>query len=652
MPEIAAAAILGLLAGSLAVLALRREGPRWATVVGLIGAGSLAAAGSLLAAAATHRIPASPPPPEDLPLQAAAPGDATSRACRACHPDQYASWHASYHRTMTQTASARSVLGDFRDAQLEWNGARYRMFARGEQYFADVTPSAGSAPAQTVQLEQTTGSHHMQIYWVASGPGRRLESFPLVWLRGEERWIPRLAAFVTPPSDEAAIPSVWNDTCIGCHATHPRPRLSFEPVRADSHITELGIACEACHGSGGDHASAHRSPLHRYRAHFSSEPDPSITNPAQLSHVRSTQVCGQCHSVKTFYSDTQAMAWTENGPTFRPGDDLDTAVNVITNATRTRPYTQEIMKLFPDFVSGSFWDDGIVRVVGREYNALLESGCYQRGELSCISCHELHQAPDDARPLRTWANDQLAVGMDGDRACTQCHEELADPQRASEHSHHPSGSAGNACQNCHMPHTAYGLLKAVRGHEIHSPRVITSGPGSTRPNACNLCHLDRSLGWSADHLARWYGQPAPSLSDDDRRIAAGARWAITGDAGVRALVAWSMGWGPAHEAGGSAWLVPYLVDLMDDSYDAVRMIASRSLAAIPGFESGAFDPLADAPRRSDAARALRERAAGFAAAGANHPGEAALLDAQGRWLPDERARLRALRDDRPLNLAE
>jgi hypothetical protein len=651
VPEIAVAAVLGLLAGCLAVLALRREGPRATTAVALVAAGSLAAAGSLFAAAATHRVPPSPPQSDDLPLRTAADGDATSRACRACHPDQHASWNASYHRTMTQPVSARSVLGDFRDAQVEFGGTRYRMFARGEQHFADVAPSDGSAPAQTVELEQITGSHHMQIYWVASGPGRRLESFPLVWLRGEERWIPRLAAFITPPSDESAIPSIWNNTCIGCHTTHPRPRITLDPPRADSQVTEFGIACEACHGSGSEHATAHRSPLHRYREHFSAQPDPSIVNPSQLTHVRSTQVCGQCHAVKTFYSDAQAMAWAENGPTFRPGDDLETAVNVISNATLSRPYTQDIMRLFPDFVSGSFWDDGIVRVVGREYNALLESGCYQRGELSCLSCHELHQQPDDARPVRTWADDQLDVGMDGDRACTQCHDQLADARRASEHSHHPPDSAGNACQNCHMPHTAYGLLKAVRAHEIHSPRVLTSGPGSARPNACNLCHLDRPLGWSADHLARWYGQPLPDLSHDDRRIAAGVRWAITGDAGVRALAAWSMGWGPAHEAAGSAWLVPYLVDLMDDPYDAVRMIASRSLAAVPGFAPGALDPLAQAPQRGDATRGLRDRAASFASAGGT-PGEAALLDAQGRFVPDELARLRALRDDRPLNLAE
>jgi hypothetical protein len=240
--------------------------------------------------------------------------------------------------------------------------------------------------------------------------------------------------------------------------------------------------------------------------------------------------------------------------------------------------------------------------------------------------------------------------MDTDRACTQCHESLADPQKAAQHAHHRPGSPGSACLECHMPHTAYGLLKAVRGHEIHSPRVIAAGPGSTRPNACNLCHLDRPLGWTAEALSRWYGQDEPTLSDDDRRIAAGVRWAVAGDAGVRALAAWSMGWAPAHQAGGADWMVPYLVDLMDDPYDAVRMIAARSLAAIPGFERVGFDPLATAEQRATAARALRERSTPLAEPPAS--AEATLFDAQGRRQEDAVARLRAKRDDRPLILAE
>jgi len=648
--ELVVAAVLGLLAGSLATLALRREGPRWAAAAALVGAGSLAAGGSLILAAATHRVPPAPPRPDDLPLEAAAPDDATSRACRACHPDQYASWHASYHRTMTQVATPDTALGDFSASEVAFAGERYRMFERDGQLFAQKRPAQGNGGHTELRLVQTTGSHHLQVYWVAAGAGRTLETFPLVWLRGEERWIPRLAVFIAPPSEQYTVPSIWNYTCIGCHTTHPRPQLTFRPPRADSRVTEFGIACEACHGSGAAHAADYRSPLARYFAHFGSPADTAIVDPSRLSHRRSAQVCGQCHSVRTFYSDAQAHEWSEHGWSFRPGDDLDQAVSIVSNATLDRPYTQKIAKAFPEFITGSFWDDGIVRVVGREYNALLESGCFQRGELSCISCHEMHQAPDDPRERRTWADDQLSAGMDSDRACTQCHESFVDPQRAAAHAHHEPGSSGSACLNCHMPHTAYGLLKAVRSHEIHSPRVLTAGPGSSRPNACNLCHLDRSLGWTADALSRWYAQDPPPLSDDDRRIAAGARWAITGDAGVRALVAWSMGWAPAQQVAGTHWLVPYLVDLMDDPYEAVRMVAARSLARIPDFERGEFDPLERPDRRAESLRALRARALPVPLP--PEVAERTLYDARGGRRSDEISRLHTQRDDRPLILAE
>jgi hypothetical protein len=656
VPEVVVVAIVLLLTGALATRALRRGSPSGRRAAGL---SVLAAATgvALLAAAATHRLPPVPPQPADAPLREPADGDTTSAACRSCHPYQYSTWHASYHRTMTQTASRDSVIGDFGDIRLAFSGAHYRLFEREGRFFGEITsarPGARDGHTQTtvVPLNQTTGSHHMQIYWYASGAGRTLEAFPLVYLRDQQRWIPRLAAFVTPPSSGPTPVGVWNRTCIGCHSTHPRPRIDASGIgRSDSHATELGIACEACHGGGEQHAVANRSPVHRYRMHLSSEPDPDIVNPTDLPHVRSAQVCGQCHSVRTFYSAEQAHAWEENGSSFRPGDDLEASVSVISNATLSRPYTQQLIAKFPDLLRGSFWDDGIVRVTGREYNALTASGCFQRGELACTSCHQMHRAWDDPRALREWANDQLAPGMDTDRACVQCHERFADERLAADHTHHAPGSTGSECQNCHMPHTTYGLLKAVRAHEIGSPTVATSEPGAGRPNACNLCHLDRSPGWAADHLEHWYGQKPPTLSEDDRRISAGVRWALQGDAGTRALVAWSMGWAPAQETAGTDWLVPYLLELMLDPYDAVRIIAFRSLRTLPGQGDAAFDELASPELRAEAARSIRDRWASLPSP-ARERAERTLFDANGHLDQREVARLAAQRDDRPLNLAE
>ncbi|GIT04746.1 MAG: hypothetical protein CM1200mP29_01570 [Verrucomicrobiota bacterium] len=65
-------------------------------------------------------------------------------------------------------------------------------------------------------------------------------------------------------------------------------------------------------------------------------------------------------------------------------------------------------------------------------------------------------------------DDQLARGMRGNQACLQCHDEMAEHHRA-----HPTRRrlVGSNCTNCHMPHTSYGLLKAIRGHTIETPKV-------------------------------------------------------------------------------------------------------------------------------------------------------------------------------------
>ena len=138
-------------------------------------------------------------------------------------------------------------------------------------------------------------------------------------------------------------------------------------------------------------------------------------------------------------------------------------------------------------------------MTGREYNGLLESPCYQRGEMSCVSCHSMHKSDPD---------DQLARGMRGNQACLQCHDEMAGD--LTRHTRHATDSPGSNCTNCHMPHTSYGLLKAIRGHTVETPDVATT-LATGRPNACNLCHLDKTLDWTAEQLAKRTGQAKPTV---------------------------------------------------------------------------------------------------------------------------------------------
>jgi hypothetical protein len=296
----------------------------------------------------------------------------------------------------------------------------------------------------------------------------------------------------------------------------------------------------------------------------------------------------------------------------------------------------------------------MVRVSGREYNGLIESPCFTKATdasrtLTCFSCHAMHKTPDDPRTLDAWADDQLGPDMDGDKACTSCHASIRADIGA--HTKHKAGSSGSSCYNCHMPYTTYGLLKTIRSHTISSPSVqetLETG----RPNACNLCHLDKTLGWASEHMERWYGAPRAPLGADESSIAMSILWALRGDAGQRAILAQAMGWPPAQQASGTAWMAPYLSQLLDDPYDAVRFIAGRSITTLPGFESFRYDFVQPSKSRYDrqleAMRFWDRERAGRASAGA--PG--LLLDEAGRLQVSEVLRILRGRDNRRVLLRE
>jgi hypothetical protein len=139
-----------------------------------------------------------------------------------------------------------------------------------------------------------------------------------------------------------------------------------------------------------------------------------------------------------------------------------------------------------------------------------------------------------------------------------------------------------------MPRTTYGVLKAIRSHQVSSPNVAAE-VATGRPNACNLCHLDKSLAWTAEHLTSWFKQAPPVIADTDRNIADAVQFALKGDAGQRVLVAWHLGWDPARKASGEHWIAPVLAQLLDDPYDAVRCVAERSLRATSRLVPADYD---------------------------------------------------------------
>ncbi|HEX9795058.1 MAG TPA: cytochrome c3 family protein [Planctomycetota bacterium] len=540
---------------------------------------------------------------------------ASSQRCRSCHPDQYATWEGSYHRTMTQLASPAAVLGDFEDVILEDRGRRYRLQREGQDYWVELDdplldtqnlppshPLRLRPPRVRERVAMTTGSHHFQVYWLQrlgmEDDSGSYYQFPWVWLIEDARWIPAVDSFLRPPppADQPVDMPVWNYYCLPCHSVAGQPQQvrDADSGRRTEHsrVAELGIACEACHGPAENHVEVNGSPLRRYRLHLADAGDDTVVNPGRLDKERGAGVCGQCHSFAFPHDEGE---WTVHGSPFRPGQDLDAALLVVRTAELSS--NRELarwQRRDPGLFAGGFWKDGTVRVAGREYNGLLETGCFQRGEMDCLSCHTPHGDDPD---------DQLKPGMRGDLACLQCHESR---YRQTAHTQHAVGSPGSRCYDCHMPHTTYGLFTAMRSHRVDSPSAANSA-ATGRPNACNLCHLDKPLGWTAAKLAEWYGQEMPALDAEQRERSAALQWLLAGDGAQRGVVAWHLAWEPAMQASGRGWQAPFLAERLDDPYSAVRKIAGNALRLQPGFEDFDYDFLAPPVvrrRAADAAFAL------------------------------------------------
>lgn len=561
---------------------------------------------------------------EGRPIQVREKGYVSSDACQTCHPDEYGSWHDSYHRSMTQVASPESVMGRFDGQPVRALGRRVVPLEHDGDYYMDMPALSPlregeerPAPGRILRrVVMTTGSHHMQAYWYESGDDRRVALAPIVWLREQQRWVPEPATFLKPPHQGLKRDGTrWNEVCQRCHATAPQPRMPDrgESGPIDTRVGELGIACEACHGPGQEHVDSHQNPLRRYAMRFSDAPDETIVNPARLSSVASGQVCGQCHSITVGWTEEEDDQARRTGYRYQPGDDLDATRWVIDGRDLESDLSRQIREWDPDFYKDRYWSDGEVRVSGREYHGLIASPCYAHDgpdeqRLTCLTCHTMHPAGSEPRTREDWADDQLRLAAIGNDTCLGCHPQFQDA--ISEHTQHDEGSPGSACMNCHMPYTTYGLMKAIRSHEISSPDVastVTSG----RPNACNACHLDRGLGWTADRLEEGYDIPRPPLADELERTPAGLLWLGTGDAGQRALAAWYMGWPAAQKASDTQWMAPFLATLLDDPYDTVRFIAGRSLATLPGIPMDAYNYMA--PQR-DRKRWVQEVRGAWAAA--------------------------------------
>lgn len=500
-----------------------------------------------------------------------------SPACQSCHAPEFESWQRNLHVQMTRPIAEARIEGDFQPgAALRDHGRSYAMEQRDGKYFISVT--RGSHPAERFEVHYTLGARRFQGYLSKLADGR-IYVLPVFWHNETQRWVDYEEITPIPRDTDHDLRQIWNVTCVNCHATNLVRNYDAAANRFATTWTEMGIGCEACHGPG--------------RAHVD---DPAHLKIFTMKKVPPRQVfdaCAYCHGNKNnvFFG-------------FKAGDRYD---------DYALPFliSQPIPENDPQ---GEFWPDGRPSRFNRP-QALTLSGCFQKGEATCTSCHRLHGA-GNTHSLKL-AIDAPGGGhtRESDALCTQCHQTVD-----AQHTHHAAESQGSRCINCHMSDVNWRLMTRRLDHTFQPPVPEMTGRYGV-PSACTTCHEDKSPEWAALTMDRWYGNADRRLrvvatADILYRAGAGdagvlpdlARMAVDRSHGalIRASAAefagQLMGGGsgiPDAPEGARASIVNALVGAANDAEPWVRITAVRALGQVrdePRATSSLAAHLVDASR--------------------------------------------------------
>lgn len=97
---------------------------------------------------------------------------AGSAACVRCHAEHSASWHRTFHRTMTQKkATDASVVGDFANASYRYGGVTAHMSRDPAGRFVMGFARDDGTPEVKAVVVRTVGSRRYQQYLADVGGG-------------------------------------------------------------------------------------------------------------------------------------------------------------------------------------------------------------------------------------------------------------------------------------------------------------------------------------------------------------------------------------------------------------------------------------------------------------------------------------------------
>lgn len=395
-----------------------------------------------------------------------------SESCRECHADQFETWLTTAHAESLEPITPEVAIGDFHGRTIEADGVGFTPYRDGDEFRIRVE-GRGLVRDGDHRVDRVIGRAFEQAYLTIDDKGAwRL--LPLSWSRQREDWnvVHRILAEIggREQGGEVADTRViaFNDGCASCHATDFDAGYDLATDTYHSTVLEGSVSCESCHGPGRSHVEWHQD----------QRGVDGYAQPARLLHpfrdlepAQQTELCERCH---------YRHEW-------RYAIDPDPRV----------PHHQLATSLNRDDVG--FFADGRLKGLNYTGSTMAWSKCATEGQMSCLTCHDMHSGT-------RWA---LRYEETSPEQCASCHaEHVRDPKA---HSHHETVT----CVDCHMPRHLDGVLATLRDHSLSNPEPeLTERFGAdVVPNACGECH-DEGPAWNRKWREEWWGPTDPQLVND------------------------------------------------------------------------------------------------------------------------------------------
>lgn len=427
------------------------------------------------------------------------PAYAGSESCRTCHGGIYLNWSHSGMSKMLRPYAPENMIGDFTqnnefyagdDAEYQDGKLRIvrdanrtpfaRMIIKDGKHYFDIHESDGEWHSYPV--DYTIGSKWQQAY-ATKLPNGEIHVFPIQYNAREKQWLNFWKVIDAAGSERADLQS-WQkfepatsylSVCAVCHTSQLRNVKGGGFRTENLEFREPGIDCEMCHGPSARHVAAMNS-----GDDYSKTPlDPPVEF-GKIDNRDFVAICSQCHMQSAIRS---------------PGPHGE-----LNYATTSSFFMRNPMIPFSEFSRKGFYKDGRFRQTTFIVEALERSKCFQKGQVSCGTCHNPHTHDETSNPTA------LKFRDDPNKMCTGCHTQFQDKPKLAAHTHHALGSEAGQCVSCHMPRIMDALLFRARTHridDIPNPDMTERFGQSESPNACLLCHTEKSARWVKQQVTNW-----------------------------------------------------------------------------------------------------------------------------------------------------